>query len=108
MPGYSCSIKERMLYSSCKGPLISNLEIDFKMDIDKKVSLLSSSAMLKCLIFTYFQLEVESGEEITHDYLIDAIHPKKIIYQTKFARPKGPTNRGAKRLTKDMVPDSSE
>lgn len=38
MPGYSCPIKERMLYSSCKNPLtdtITNLGID----IIKKVSI---------------------------------------------------------------------
>uniref|UniRef100_A0A8C8JJF0 Twinfilin n=1 Tax=Oncorhynchus tshawytscha TaxID=74940 RepID=A0A8C8JJF0_ONCTS len=28
MPGYSCSIKERMLYSSCKGRLLDEMEID--------------------------------------------------------------------------------
>lgn len=40
MPGYSCSIKERMLYSSCKGSLIETIEI-LGVKIDKKVIILN-------------------------------------------------------------------
>lgn len=36
MPGYKCSIKERMLYSSCKSPLISKIE-SLGIEITKKV-----------------------------------------------------------------------
>ncbi|XP_025835468.1 twinfilin-like, partial [Agrilus planipennis] len=36
MPGYSCSIKERMLYSSCKNPLIDVIT-QLGLDINKKV-----------------------------------------------------------------------
>lgn len=38
MPGYTCSIKERMLYSSCKNPLIDTVEKNLGIEIAKKVS----------------------------------------------------------------------
>lgn len=38
MPGYSCPIKERMLYSSSKAPLIESIESTLGAKIDKKVS----------------------------------------------------------------------
>lgn len=37
MPGYSCSIKERMLYSSCKSRLLDEVERDFHLEVAKKV-----------------------------------------------------------------------
>lgn len=37
MPGYKCSIRERMLYSSCKNPLVDMVENILKIDIEKKV-----------------------------------------------------------------------
>ncbi|XP_044742678.1 twinfilin [Chrysoperla carnea] len=80
MPGYNCSIKERMLYSSCKAPFLVQIE-NMGLEIEKK-------------------LEIESGSELTEDYLQDEIHPKKNLHRPKFAKPKGPPNRGAKRLTK--------
>ncbi|XP_032988985.1 toll-like receptor 9 isoform X3 [Rhinolophus ferrumequinum] len=36
MPGYKCSIKERMLYSSCKSRLLDSVEQDFQLEISKK------------------------------------------------------------------------
>lgn len=51
-------------------------------------------------IETIFQLEIGSDEELTEDYLIDEIHPKKVVDKPKFEKPKGPPSRGAKRLTK--------
>lgn len=38
MPGYSCSIKERMLYSSCKAPLLEYIENSVGIKIEKKVT----------------------------------------------------------------------
>lgn len=38
MPGYACSIKERMLYSSCKNNLIDMVESKIQIEIEKKVS----------------------------------------------------------------------
>ncbi|CAG2068870.1 unnamed protein product, partial [Timema podura] len=39
MPGYSCSIKERMLYSSCKVPLTVTIETQIGVPLVKKVSM---------------------------------------------------------------------
>nr|CAD7200376.1 unnamed protein product [Timema douglasi]CAD7395128.1 unnamed protein product [Timema poppensis] len=83
MPGYSCSIKERMLYSSCKVPLTVTIETQIGVPLVKK-------------------LEIDSGEELTEAFLQDEIHPKKNLHRPKFAKPKGPPNRGAKRLTKNQ------
>jgi twinfilin-like protein len=41
MPGYSCSIKERMLYSSCKNGLVERLEQILGLEISKKVDIAS-------------------------------------------------------------------
>lgn len=38
MPGYNCSIKERMLYSSCKAPLLDLIH-SLGVTIAKKVSI---------------------------------------------------------------------
>lgn len=37
MPGYACPIRERMLYSSCKGPITDMIEKSMSILIDKKV-----------------------------------------------------------------------
>ena len=37
MPGYTCSIKERMMYSSCKAPLLELIQ-SLGVIIAKKVS----------------------------------------------------------------------
>lgn len=37
MPGYACSIKERMLYSSCKNHLVDWVESELNLPIEKKV-----------------------------------------------------------------------
>ncbi|KAK7588141.1 hypothetical protein V9T40_005386 [Parthenolecanium corni] len=81
MPGYSCSVKERMLYSSCKGPLLDIIESNLGLTVSKK-------------------LEIDATEKLTEDYLIDEIHPKQVADKPKFEKPKGPPSRGAKRLTK--------
>ena len=38
MPGYSCSIKERMLYSSCKSRLLEDVVKDYDLEVAKKVT----------------------------------------------------------------------
>lgn len=80
VPGCNCPIKERMLYSSCKSPLLDSIE-KAGIEIAKKI-------------------EIDDAKELTEDFLIDEIHPKLNIYKQKFAKPKGPTNRGARRLIK--------
>uniref|UniRef100_A0A8C2YQW8 Twinfilin-1 n=1 Tax=Chinchilla lanigera TaxID=34839 RepID=A0A8C2YQW8_CHILA len=74
MPGYTCSIRERMLYSRGKSPL---LEI---MGVIRKT-------------------EVDSGEELTADFLYEAVHAKQFAQKQSFAKPKGPAGkRGIRRL----------
>ncbi|KAM8930903.1 twinfilin-2 isoform 1-T1 [Pelodytes ibericus] len=82
MPGYKCSIKERMLYSSCKNRLLDSVEQEFQLDIAKKI-------------------EIEDGSELTSDFLYDEVHPKQHAFKQAFAKPKGPAGkRGQKRLIK--------
>lgn len=44
-PGYSCPVKERMLYSSCKGPVTDVCEQQFGITIDKKVLVMLAKHM---------------------------------------------------------------
>ncbi|XP_030629754.1 twinfilin-1a isoform X2 [Chanos chanos] len=82
MPGYNCSIKERMLYSSCKSPLIDMVESQLQMEIEKK-------------------LEIDNGDELTADFLYEEVHPKQHAHKQAFAKPKGPAGkRGGRRITR--------
>ena len=81
MPGYNCSIKERMLYSSCKNAVTEVLGHE-GIEIIKKI-------------------EVDSGNELTEDFIHDEIHPKKMLSKTQFSRPK-PPSRGNRRITKQL------
>jgi len=81
IPGNTSSIKEKMLYASCKQPLLAAMERDLGLIMDKRI-------------------EIESGSELTEDFLREELHPTKSLNRPKFAKPKGPANRGAKRLTK--------
>ncbi|XP_076037800.1 twinfilin actin binding protein isoform X2 [Oratosquilla oratoria] len=89
MPGYACPIKERMLYSSSKNPITYLIENTVNVGITKK-------------------LEISEGAELTEEFLLDEIHPKRNLHRPKFAKPKGPANRGAKRLTKAPVGKGGE
>ncbi|XP_068132670.1 twinfilin-1 [Hyperolius riggenbachi] len=80
MPGYNCSIRERMLYSSCKAPLLHIVEQQLNVEIAKKI-------------------EIDNGAELTSDFLYDEVHPKQHAHKQIFAKPKGPAGkRGNKRL----------
>ena len=81
MPGYACSVKERMLYSSCKASLLSGVEEVLNMEIAKR-------------------LELSEGDEINAETLQDDLHPQVDVVKQKFAKPKRPGCRGAKRLIK--------
>lgn len=83
MPGYKCPVKERMMYSSCKSTFLEKIK-DFGLHIEKKV-------------------EIDSGTELTEEYFQDELHPKQMLHRPQFARPEGPKNRGAKRLTRAQV-----
>ena len=56
-------------------------------------------------LMVLFQLEIDSGAELTEEYLQDELHPKKILHRPAFAKPQGPKNRGAKRLTRPQNND---
>ncbi|XP_014206719.1 twinfilin isoform X2 [Copidosoma floridanum] len=88
MPGYTCSIKERMLYSSCKAPLLELIQ-SLGVTITKK-------------------LEIDNGKDLTEAFLQDELHPKVNLHRPKFAKPKGPPNRGGKRLTKVQEAETLE
>ncbi|NWQ69105.1 TWF1 protein, partial [Neopipo cinnamomea] len=80
MPGYTCSIRERMLYSSCKSPLLEIVETQLWMQIIRKI-------------------EIDNGDELTADFLYEEVHPKQHAYKQSFAKPKGPAGkRGIRRL----------
>ena len=82
MPGYNCSIKERMLYSSCKNALVEQIE-RLGVAVEKKV-------------------EVDSGDELTEQFLMSELHPAKNLNRPKFAKP-APPSRGNRRITKQPV-----
>uniref|UniRef100_A0A8C0ILU0 Twinfilin-1 n=1 Tax=Chelonoidis abingdonii TaxID=106734 RepID=A0A8C0ILU0_CHEAB len=80
MPGYTCSIRERMLYSSCKSPLLEIVERQLWMQIIRKI-------------------EIDNGDELTPDFLYEEVHPKHHAHKQNFAKPKGPAGkRGIRRL----------
>ncbi|XP_056595341.1 twinfilin-1a [Triplophysa dalaica] len=82
MPGYNCGIKERMLYSSCKNPLLDMVENTLQMEVEKK-------------------LEIDNGDDLTADFLYDEVHPKQHAHKQAFAKPRGPPGRrGDRRITK--------
>lgn len=81
MPGYSCSIRERMLYSSSKNSLVDMVENKLQLEIEKK-------------------LEIDDGAELTSDFMYDEVHPKQHAHKQAFAKPKGPGKRGGRRITR--------
>lgn len=80
MPGFNCSIKDRMLYASCRNEFMGTIE-SFGIEVDKKV-------------------EVDSGKELTEEFLQDELHPKKSLNPAKFSRPPPPSRAGNRRMTK--------
>uniref|UniRef100_A0A8C4NBW6 ADF-H domain-containing protein n=1 Tax=Eptatretus burgeri TaxID=7764 RepID=A0A8C4NBW6_EPTBU len=83
MPGSKCSIRERMLYSSCKSSLLSFAEKSIGLSIARK-------------------LEVDSGDELSAENLYEEVHPKKEAPPANFARPRGPPGtRGGRRIIRD-------
>lgn len=73
-PGFKSSIKERMLYSSCKEPLIAGIEEDLGIKVTKKV-------------------EIDSGSELSEQFLLTEVHPPTHAYKPKFMKPQPPGGR---------------
>jgi twinfilin-like protein len=88
MPGFICSVKERMLYSSCKSEFLQYLKANLSIDISKT-------------------FEISEPSELTYQALIDELHPKRASDGLKFEKPKGPTSRGPKRVTRPADSSSS-
>lgn len=74
MPGFKASIKERMLFTSCKAPFLDYVESTHKFSFDKK-------------------LEVDDICTINEEYLKNELHPPEITPKVAFARPKPPGRR---------------
>lgn len=83
VPGSSSTVKERMLYSSCKNALLTHINDQIGLTVHKK-------------------LECDDVTEITPEYLVQELHPKKETgIKPQFEKPKGPTGkRGLRRLIK--------
>jgi len=78
MPGYSVPIKARMLYSSCKGPLIETLEANYSLKIDQKI-------------------ECDINDVLSEDFLYKEVHPAAVQSQRTFTKPKAPGRKGPSR-----------
>ncbi|XP_019736625.1 twinfilin-2b isoform X1 [Hippocampus comes] len=90
MPGYTCSIKERMLYSSCKNRLLEEVEKDYQLEVTKK-------------------MEIDSGDGLTEDFLYEEVHPMEHTLKQAFTKPRGPGGkRGNKRLIKGTGENGEE
>jgi len=82
MPGYGAPIKERMMYSSSKNPLLDGVLIgQVGLTIDKR-------------------LEVDSGSEVSRDAIYQELHPPEDTAKKTFSKPKGPGGRGPRRMIK--------
>ncbi|KAK3536417.1 hypothetical protein QTP86_008873 [Hemibagrus guttatus] len=96
MPGYSCSIKERMLYSSCKNQLLEQVEREYCIEISKKVIRNIWSSIMRLFEYNALyesKMEIDSGESLTEEYLYEEVHPKPQALKQAFAKPKGPTGK---------------
>lgn len=58
--------------------------------------------------YKYLQLEIDSGSELSEEFFQDELHPKTMLHRPQFAKPEGPKNRGAKRLTRPQVLPTSD
>lgn len=81
MPGYECSIKERMLYSSCRNAVVDQIIKHHNLSVDKK-------------------LEVDSGSELTEENLFNEVHPKKESANANRVTRPAPPSRGKRRMTR--------
>lgn len=52
-------------------------------------------------VFVFGQMEIDSGEGLTEEFLYEEVHPKSNSVKQTFAKPRGPPGkRGNKRLIK--------
>ena len=67
MPLNTCTIRERMLYSSCKNPLVDMVENQMQMEIEKKVSHTDQTGGSMSKVLTVDQLK--SGRTLAFQLL---------------------------------------
>ncbi|XP_055386728.1 twinfilin-like [Condylostylus longicornis] len=80
MPLHVKSIKEKMLYSSCKNAFIDRL--------------------MQHGVYIHKKMEIDDPTEVSEQFILDEVYPKAMAQRQQFAKPKGPPSRGVKRLTK--------
>ncbi|VDP22320.1 unnamed protein product [Soboliphyme baturini] len=83
LPTLETPIKEKMLYSSCKEPFLTNLQQTIGLTVDKKI-------------------ELDDKEIVSYDFLMNELYPVVYVASTglKFDKPKAPTQRRVQRLQK--------
>ncbi|XP_003745522.1 twinfilin-2-A [Galendromus occidentalis] len=82
IPAVKCPIKVKMLYSSCKAPLINDIQNKIEIPLARK-------------------LELDDLKDLNEAFLMDQLYPKSGSGKNVFARPAGPTGRqGGRRLVK--------
>lgn len=68
----------------------------------------SHSILIKLIELNFIrQVEIDSGSELNEEYFQDELHPKTMLHRPQFAKPQGPKNRGAKRLTRPQQSDET-
>ncbi|CAJ0600988.1 unnamed protein product, partial [Cylicocyclus nassatus] len=85
LPASGSSIKERMLYSSCKSPFLETATKHLGVEISKK-------------------MEVDSKDDLSEKALMEALYPVPQESPKLFARPAPPRGAGARRITKNPLP----
>uniref|UniRef100_A0A915PR35 ADF-H domain-containing protein n=1 Tax=Setaria digitata TaxID=48799 RepID=A0A915PR35_9BILA len=120
MPSSGCTIKERMLYSSCKQPFLQAALSTANLRPDKKVLAFKYLEIIQIrigkLVVRYLRviadgnarkvlelvpvIEIDSKEKLSSDILIDYTHPTLQVKEKSFAKPPGPSQRGTRRVTK--------
>ncbi|KAI1278816.1 Twinfilin-2 [Halotydeus destructor] len=82
VPSSNCTVKEKMLYSTCKSALLMAIQDRVGIELAKKI-------------------ECDDASELTVDFFLDELHPKEAGSKKQFEKPKGPAGkRGGKRLIK--------
>ena len=85
-PGYQCSVKERMMYASCKGKVLEFAEGELGLVPVRKLE--------------FGELEGDGSSDINAQVLFGEVHPPLEEKQKTFSRPARP-GRGGRRLVKN-------
>lgn len=82
LPAGNYPVKVKMLYSSCKAPLIKDIEGKIEIPLARR-------------------LELDDLSELSEQRLLDQLYTRADVEKSKFARPAGPAGRqGGRRLVK--------